>query len=88
MGREMDENDKNLVFMQVEKAIVPPSGLIEHIKNHWWLVHSVKGLVFWQHSPQANSNKELTFRWQKNYPWAEVRFFTSVFRRINPHDYC
>lgn len=84
----MTEDDKRLSFVPIEKAVVPPSGLIEHIKDHYWLVHPVKGIVFWKESPQANRNEELTRRWQKNNLWAEVMFLPSVFRSINPSDYC
>lgn len=84
----MDENDKNLNFVPVEKAIVPPAGLIEHIKDHWWLVHPTKGIVFWKHSAQANQHEVLARTWQLKNPWAEVMFLPSVFRRINPSDYC
>lgn len=83
----MDENDKNLNFIAMEKAVVPPAGLIEHIKDHWWLIHPTKGLVFWKHSPQANINEELTRRWQKSNPWADVKFLPSVFRHIDSSDY-
>lgn len=32
-------------FVPVEKATIPPSGLIEHVKDHWWIVHPEKGLA-------------------------------------------
>jgi len=84
------EDHPRLVFLPFDKAVDPPSGLIEHLKDHWWVVHPIKGLVFWDkrnQSPICNSNKTLTERFTKFYPWAEVRFFPSVFRRINPNDY-
>ena len=85
------ENDARLIFVPLEKATVPPPGLIEHIANSWWVVHPEKGVVFWDKkymSPQCNTNELLTKRFAAMYPWAEVRFIPSVFRRINPQDYC
>ena len=85
----MNDDDKALRFVALEKATVPPVGLIEHFKDCYWVVHPTKGVVFWKHSPQCNSNKEIADRIAKSmYPWAEIKLIPSVFRRINPHDYC
>lgn len=86
----MTEIDARLIFVPLDKATVPPSGLIEHIKDHWWVVHPDKGLAFWDKklmSPQCNSNEAVTRHLARVYPWAEIKFIPSVFRRINPHDY-
>lgn len=85
----ISEDDPRLEFVPLEKATIPPPGLIEHIHNRWWVVHPQKGLVFWKGwSPQCNSNKEITERiWKGMYPWAEIQFIPSVYRRINPNDY-
>lgn len=84
-------DDKRLIFIPLEKAIVCPSGFVQHIKDHWWVVHPEKGLVFWDKkvmSPQCNSNESLTRRiWEQMYPWAEIKFIPSVFRTINPSDW-
>lgn len=85
----MNANDKNLRFIPIAKATTPPSGLIEHFKNCFWCVHPDKGVVFWKQSPQCNTNELITARLAASmYPWAEVRLIPSVFRKINPHDYC
>lgn len=83
-------DDPRLTFVPLEVATVPPKGLIEHLKDQWWTVHPEKGLVFYDKkvmAPQCNSNESITRRFKEMYPWAEVRFIPSVFRRINPHDY-
>jgi hypothetical protein len=87
----MSQTISELVFTFVpfEKAIDPPPDLIKHWKNHWWIVHPEKGLAFYRGSfPQANTNEVITRRLATNYPWAEVRFFPSVFMKIDPQDYC
>lgn len=76
------------VFVPIEKAVVPPSGLIEHLKDRWWIVHPEKGLAFFDKklmAPQCNGSETLARRLAPE--WAEVRFFPSVFRRIDPQDY-
>jgi hypothetical protein len=86
----MDDQLERYVFIPVEKAIVPPPGLIEHIKDHWWLVHPEKGVAFYDKramAPQCNSNRFIVERVLASSPWAEVRFIPSVFRRIDPQDY-
>jgi len=90
-ARVVSEDDPRLIFVSIEEATVPPSGLINHIKDHWWAVHPTKGLIFWHQrhrAPQCNSNKHTARRLQQQfYPWAECRFIPSVFCRIDPQDY-
>lgn len=87
----MSEDDPRLVFVPIEKFIIPPPGLIEHLADRWWSVHPSKGLVFYDKkmmAPQCNVNESLVRRLaEKQYPWAETIFIKSVFRRINPRDY-
>lgn len=91
----IEETDPRLHFVPIEDAIFPPPGLIEHLKDRWWIIHPSRGLVFWKphpredfHAPQCNSNKAVTEHLgEKMYPWAEVRFLPSVFRKIRPQDY-
>lgn len=78
------------VFVPESVATVPPAGLIEHIKDSWWAVHPECGLAFYgprAMAPQCNRDESITRRISAKYPWAEVRFYPSVFRRINPSDY-
>ena len=82
-------NEDRFSFVPIDKAIEPPSGLIEHLKNKWWIVHPEKGVAFFEGKfAQCNSNEILARRLASGYPWAEVRFLPSVFRSINPQDYC
>ena len=84
----MGETDKHLRFVPLNKATIPPSGLIEHFKDCYWVVHPKKGVVFWKHSPQCNANKVIADRIAEHmYPWAEVKLMASVLRRSNGHDY-
>lgn len=86
----VEHDDPRLVFVPLDKAVVPPSGLIRHIKDHWWVTHPEKGLAFFDKkymSPQCNSNKSVTEHIARMYPWAEIKFIPSVFRRIDLNDY-
>lgn len=89
----VEPDDKRLRFVPIEEATVPPVGLIEHIKDYWWVVHPEKGVVFWRPNPrvevpQGNFNKVVTEGIIKRmYPWAECRLIPSVFRSIDPKDY-
>lgn len=85
----MDASDKNLRFVLLEKATIPPNGLIEHFKDCYWIVHPEKGVVYWKHSPQCNKSEEITKNIAKSlYSWVEIKFIPSIFRSINPNDYC
>jgi hypothetical protein len=90
------EDDPRLVFIPIEVAIIPPGGIIMHMKDRWWAKHPEKGLIFWKPNkrhphpgaPQCNSSEAMTKRlWELMYPWAEIVFVPSVFYKIDPHDY-
>jgi hypothetical protein len=86
--KTVEENDPRLSFTPLEVAVIPPTGLIEHIKDKWWIVHPTKGVCYFRkHSPQCNSNEEVGRRFMVMYPWAELKFIPSVFRTIEPRDY-
>jgi hypothetical protein len=88
---------KQLVFVRVGDMIIPPSGIIEHLRNYHWIHHPEKGLAFWRSHPKdpdtllkpwANQSHEITKTMLPMFPWAEVLFVPSVFRKVNPKDYC
>ena len=89
----VSRDDKRLVFVPIEVATNPPSGLVEHFSNNWWIYDIERGVVYWKFSgrhlaPQCNSNLAVTMHLRETmYPWAEVKQIEHVFRRINPHDY-
>ncbi len=80
-------------FVPIETATVPPGGLIEHFRDRWWLVHPERGVAYYvgargkDASPQCNGDEAVARR-LFTPDWAEIRFIPSVFRRIDPHDYC
>ncbi len=86
----MSDIESRFRYIPLEKATVPPPGLIHHMKDMWWMVHPEKGLVFFDKmmSPQCNSIESITRRLSAPYAWAEVRQIPSVFYSINPSDYC
>lgn len=92
------ETDPCLIFVPIEQASSPPSGLIKHIKDRWWSVHPTKGLIFYNPhkirrkndlgSPQCNPNHSVSeYLTKEMYPWAECLFIPSVFFQIFPEDY-
>jgi len=85
----IEADDPRLTFVPLEDATVPPPGIIEHLKDRWWAKHPERGLVYFDRQfPQCNANEGTARRLAEMYPWAEVVFIPSVFRRINPRDYC
>ena len=89
--RKFDES--KLVFVPLVIATRPPPGIVEHLKDRWWVVHPEKGVVYFRTgkdnlSPQCNGNEEIARRFLSAFPeWAEVVLIPSVFRKINPRDY-
>lgn len=90
----IERDDKNLKFIPFDVATRPPKGLIEHIKESYWVCDAERGVLYFRtfgdnYSAQCNESEKITKTLAaRNYPWAEVRFISSVFRRINPRDYC
>ena len=75
-------------FVPVEQMLEAPNGIVNHYKNYWWAVHPEKGIVFYGNAPQCNISKEIVESISgKLYPWAEIKFFPSLFRKINISDY-
>lgn len=86
----MATTEDRLVFIPLEEATTPPGGLIEHLKDRWWIVHPEKGVAFHDKkamSPLCNGNEGITRLLAESYPWAVVQFIPSVFRRIRALDY-
>jgi hypothetical protein len=86
--------DPSLYFVPLETAIVPPPGLINHLKDRWWAIHPEKGLIYYRRrrsdagSPQCNFNEAVARSIRDRlYPWAEVLFVPSAFHCIDPQDY-
>lgn len=81
-------------FVPIEEAIIPPQGLINHLKDRWWVVHPEKGLAYYigangkHSSPQCNGSEATMRHYEANCSWAEIRFIPSVFHKIDPQDYC
>lgn len=95
MKGPVEVDDPRLAFCKIEEHSIPPTGLIEHIKDHYWLCHPERGLVLWgvgpikklDWKPMCNKNEEISKMFLKHFPWAEVKLVPSFFRRINPRDY-
>ena len=85
----MSIDPKDFTYIPIEEAQKPPKGLINHIKDHYWVVHPEKGVMFYTKnkafSPQANSNPNIVNRYV--YEGHVVMFIPSVFHRINPRDW-
>lgn len=83
-----------IVKVPIAEATTPPSGLIEHLKDKWWVTIG-DCVVYWKsgqcYSPLCNSSEDVTRRllMRMDFGLSEVtvQFLPSVFRTINPHDY-
>ena len=86
--------EENLVFVPFDEAAIAPGGIIEHLKNRWWLCCPDRGVAFYQplgkgpRYPQCNTDEKTTRKlFERRYPNLEVRLIPSVFQRVNVSDY-
>lgn len=75
------------IFMAMDKATTPPSGIIQHLKNRYWIVHPQKGLAFYRsyNSPQCNENAKICARLKPD--GMDVLFVPSAFIPVKLSDY-
>lgn len=67
-----DAEDKKLTFFNQS---IPPRTGMTLITDSWWIKHPTKGLAVWRRSaPQCNTNKLITEKISKLYPWCEIEF--------------
>lgn len=90
----IERDDKRLVCISLEDAIIAPGGLCQHYKDRWWSCDPKRGIIFWKPDrcstlyPQCSSDEYTARRLcEKLYPWAETKFISSVFTRADPQDY-
>jgi len=85
----LEPDNNQLAYVAIDQDVLEaPNGIIQHYKDHWWAVHPEKGLIFYYKSAQCNKSREIVATLvPKLYPWAEIKFFPSIFRRINISDY-
>ncbi len=90
----VEPNDPRLVFVSLEEAAIAPDGLCQHYKDRWWSYDPERGVIFWKPErrslsfPQCNSNEYAArYHGERMYPWAEIKFISSVFTQANPLDY-
>lgn len=89
-----EKNDKDLVFISLEKATTPFDGAIA-MTNRFWSICPERGLIFWKPkgrkgsgSPQCNSDERMSKHLnEKLYPWAETKFVPVVYIEHNCYDY-
>jgi len=92
------EDDPRLVFVPLDEAAKPVSGLCEVWVDRWWSVHPEKGLVFYRSgagrrnsylSAQCNPSERIARKFTEDLygDWAECRQIPAVFRRANIRDY-
>lgn len=91
MPHAIEADDPKLVFVRLEEAVVPPPGIIEHLRDRHWIAHPERGLAFFKSggllSPLCNADPAIVQRFKPTYPWAEVVFVPSAFRRVRIQDY-
>lgn len=81
-------DDPNLWLVPRHVAIQPLAGIIECLKNQWWVCHPNGMLVFYRDAddfiPQCNGNEAMARKIASvMYPWAEVHQIPLVFRKVN-----
>lgn len=91
-------DDWRLVYMP-EADIEKASGICSVMRNHWFMVHPERGLLFYQSnrrrkgqlrgaSAQCNADRTVAEHLrQKLWPWAELRFYERVIVPISLGDY-
>ena len=83
----IDENDKGLKFRPMTSVMDAPNGLLFHWKDHWWIHHPEKGLVFLLRSALCHPEAHVVQGWIKDrYNWAELRFMPDVFIKTRVSD--
>lgn len=69
----MTDDHPNLRFMPLDD-VTKASGAVDIIRDAWWAVHPERGLVFWRHSPQCNTDKRVADQVVPMlYPWADIQ---------------
>lgn len=67
-----------------------PIGLVNALRDRWWLIHPEKGFAFFQgRSPQCNSHEVIVRSLVSDFPneWAEIRFYPLVCVPIYADDF-
>lgn len=86
---------QKLLWVTLGEAAVPPNGLIQHFKDYHWIYHPDRGILYWGNhrhwAPQCNQERSIAESVCEKL-WAHLGcrtiFMPSVFRKINPGDYC
>jgi hypothetical protein len=76
----IDENDKGLMFKPMASVIDAPNGVLLHWKDHWWVHHPEKGIVFCYGNAQCHTDAQKVQKMIKDkFNWAELVFMPDVF---------
>jgi hypothetical protein len=93
ISSQIKENDPRIEFVHLDVAAIPPEGIIEHIKDHFWLSHPNKGIIYLRHNRRfrsplcSHSYEDLSKMWHEFLPWTEILFIRSVFQRVRIASY-
>lgn len=83
----IDENDKKLTFRPMASVIDAPNGLLLHWRDHWWMHHPEKGLVWHLGISLAYPDPTKVRGWiNGRYPWADMLFMPDVFIKVKASD--
>lgn len=95
MSKITPEDDPHLRFLPLDK-VDTAHGHCDARRDHWWIVHPTKGLMFWQQNLRSerlgygwgNSSKTITERIRDmHFPWASVQQFPLVLVPIHARDF-
>jgi len=76
----MEADDQRVSYKALPDAQFASEGHVLHIKEKYWLVHPIMGIIFFKGSPVFCFSENQARNWQRLlFPFAEVRYLASVF---------
>lgn len=77
------ENDGMLTFRPMASVMDAPNGLLLHWKDHWWIHHPEKGLVWRLGVALSDIDPTKVRGWiNGRYDWADMVFMPDVFVKV------
>lgn len=91
-------NENNYIYLPESDALIS-SGIVNAMRDRYWLVHKEKGLIFYKSKfhhglreahPQCNSNVKVVESLFKHHDknMVEIKFIPLVLKPVNVEDYC
>ena len=77
-------DESKITYISFDDAENAPEGIVEHIKDRYWIVNGKKGLVFVDDVPFVKKSEEKADQMLLNFDPRifYVKFMSSVFRKV------